>query len=95
MAPRLLTSIHPVYSGANTRERNGCHTSLNSDYSSMNKFLLVCECGIALERYCIWWELLQAATSAREALNHSELVHLSFVCSQSLSGCSGLKTSNV
>ena len=26
--------------------------------------------------YLIWWELLQTATSIREALKHSEMVHL-------------------
>ena len=53
MAPILLVSILPVYSGVNTRERNGYHTPLLSDYSSTSKCLLVCECDVALEWYRI------------------------------------------
>jgi len=44
-------SILPVYSGENTREQNGCHAPLISDYSSVSKCLLVCECDGALKRY--------------------------------------------
>jgi len=45
----------------------------------------------------IWRELLWAATSAREALKHSEIVYLLckfhwFACSQSLAGYSVLKS---
>jgi len=54
MAPISLVSILPVYSGVNTRERNGCHAPLLSDYSSMNKCLLARECNVALERYHIY-----------------------------------------
>ena len=51
MAPISLVSILPVYSGVNTRERNGCHAPLLSDYSSTSKCLLVRECDVALEWY--------------------------------------------
>ena len=51
MAPILLVSILPVYSGVNIREQNGCHAPLFSNYSSASKGLLVGECDVARERY--------------------------------------------
>ena len=51
MAPNLLSSIHPVYSGVNTCNQNGCHIPSNSDYSSSSKCLLVSECDVALGQY--------------------------------------------
>ena len=51
MAPIFLVYILPVYSGVNTREQNGCHAPLLSDYSSTSKSLLARKCEVALERY--------------------------------------------
>ena len=51
MAPILLVSILPVYSGMNICERNGCHAPLFSDFSSMSKCLPVRECDVAREQY--------------------------------------------
>ena len=51
VAPNSLSSIHPVYSGINICNQNGCQTTLISDYSSSSKCLLVSECDIALGQY--------------------------------------------
>jgi len=48
MAPISLMSIHPVYSGINTHERNGCHALSISDYSSVSK------CSLAQVQCCPW-----------------------------------------
>ena len=53
MAPILLMSILPDYSGMNIRKRNGYHALLFSDYSSTSKYLLARECDVAREWYCI------------------------------------------
>jgi len=44
MAPNSLASIHPVYSGVNTRNQNGCHAPLISGYSCVREFLHTSEC---------------------------------------------------
>ena len=41
VVPNLLASIHPVYSGVNTRERNGYHNLVISNFSRESKCLLV------------------------------------------------------
>ena len=51
MAPSLLASIYPVYSGGNTHEQNRYHAVLISNYSSTSKCLPVCD--IVLEQYRI------------------------------------------
>ena len=73
MAPVSLVSIN----WENTRERNGCHAPLFSEYSSTSKCLLVRECDVALERYCNCLE---------EFLNHAAMPWYSCGCMVGL-GC--------
>ena len=43
VAPYSLASIHPVYSGMNTQEQDGCDTPLINDFSGTSKCLFVCK----------------------------------------------------
>jgi len=51
VAPNLIMSCHPVYSRVKTLKQNGCHAPFFSDYSSMNKCLLMHDCNLALMQY--------------------------------------------